>query len=296
MNSPLKFTVLEAHHGKRLDQAIAAHLPEVSRTRAKVALSDGGVFVDRKRTKVAGRLVRTGQQIEVHLANAIVRKEIDTAAPEIPVVKMTDDFIVVDKPSGLFSAPTPESDANDLLHFLKKSLQETGESTAELFLVHRLDRPTSGLMVLARNKKAAAYLSEQVAEHSMTRRYQAVLVGSLAETVVQTSSIDGKDAETTFTPLEQRGPATWVSARLGTGRTHQVRLHAEALSAPVAGDSKYGRSLQRALATRPPRLALHACELTFRDPATQKVLQFVSPWPQDLAEWWANLPHSSTSL
>src|SRR5690606_26169474 len=148
--------------GKRLDQAIAAHLPEVSRTRAKVALNDGGVFVDRKRTKVAGRLVRTGQQIEVNLAGAVARKEIDTAAPEIPVVKMTNDFIVVDKPSGLFSAPTPESDANDLLHFLKKTLEEMKESNTEIFLVHRLDRPTSGLMVLARNKKAAAYLSEQV--------------------------------------------------------------------------------------------------------------------------------------
>jgi 23S rRNA pseudouridine1911/1915/1917 synthase len=240
--------------------------------------------------------VRTGQQIEVNLASALARKEIDTAAPEIPIVKMTSDFIVVDKPSGLFSAPTPESDANDLLHFLKKTLEQTKESNTELFLVHRLDRPTSGLMVLARNKKAAAYLSEQVAEHSMTRRYQAVLVGSLPETVVQTSLIDGKEAETTFTPLETRGPATWVSARLGTGRTHQVRIHADALSAPVAGDSKYGRSLQRALTTRPPRLALHACELTFRDPATQNVLQLASPWPRDLAEWWGILPDSSTSV
>lgn len=294
MSARLSFTVLEIHSGKRLDQAIAAGLPEVSRTRAKVAIGDGGVFIDRKRVKVAGRLVRTGQKIEVNLTSPLAQKELQGPAPVISIIAQSEDYIVVDKASGLFSAPTPESDSNDLLYFLAKQLETAGH-TKDLFLVHRLDRPTSGLMVLARHKKAAAYLSEQVADHSMTRRYQAVLVGALPKTTVAQMPLEGKTAETAFTPLEQRGPATWVSARLTTGRTHQVRLHAEALEAPVAGDSKYGRRLQRALSLRPPRLALHACELTFRDPKSGKVLQFSSPWPEDLAEWWGKLPNASTS-
>lgn len=276
--------------GLRLDQVIAARAPGVSRTLAKRTLALGGVFLDRKRVKVAGRIVHAGQTVEVNLIESDGTRIDKIVRVEIPIVSLTDDYIVVDKPSGVLSAPTPETDQNDLLAFLTHRLQEDVPTAATLHLVHRLDRPTSGLMVVARTREAARSLSEQVSERAMNRTYRAILAGRLSGETRVEEPIDDKASTTIFRADESKSSATLVTATLLTGRTHQVRIHATHLRAPVAGDSKYGRPLQRSLPVRPPRLALHACELSFTDPKTNKVVRFESPLPGELARWFSALP------
>lgn len=285
-----RFSVTKEDDGLRLDQAIAKNVASVSRTLAKKLLTEGGVFVDKKRTKVAGRIVREGQRIDVHVSQLATSPQPEVAPLEIPIVELTESYVVIDKPSGVFSAPTPESDRNDAMAFVARILKQRGASDTGIFLVHRLDRPTSGLMIFARTKAAAASLSEQLAEKSAGRHYEALLVGRLEGETTVTAPLEGKTAQTHFVPRVQRGGVTWVEATLETGRTHQVRLHAEHLGAPVAGDSKYGRREQRALASRPPRMALHASRLTFRDPETGLERAFSSPLPDDLVIWFNSLP------
>lgn len=281
------FQVRAEHDGLRLDQAISAHLPEVSRTLARKVLREGGVFVDKKRVKIAARTVRPGQRVEIYVSLAARVPQTQSAEVELPIVRETDDYVVVDKPSGMFSAPTPATDQRDVLAYLTRQSQTPN---GELFLVHRLDRPTSGLMVVAKSKSAAAHLSKQVASRTMKRRYEAFLFGSMESATTAAGSIEGKEAQTDFAPLASRGPLVWVSAELKTGRTHQVRIHAEELGAPICGDSKYGRSTLRRLAFRPPRLCLHAAELRFLDPTTNELVRLESPLPPDLLDFWERLP------
>jgi len=289
-----KFTVPQALDGLRLDQCLAHEIPELSRGKAKKVLAVGGVFLNKKRVKVAGRLVREGQKIEVHtLDERALPNQESAPRPVIPIVSQTDNYIVVDKPSGLFSAPTPETDQNDLVHFLEEDLHASGALSAgkHLHLIHRLDRPTSGLMVLAMQKTAAAALSKQVAEHTMDRVYWALLAGEVHEATSVNLPIAQRQATTHFEPIEVNNGISLVEARLETGRTHQVRIHAESLGAPVAGDSKYGRRILRGLSTRPPRLALHARALSFVDPAAKKKVEFQSDFPEELRSWAENSSH-----
>ncbi len=269
--------------GLRLDQAISQSCPDLSRGRARKLIARGSVFLAEQRVKVASRTVRAGQELVVY-PDEITAFE-PAGSPQAPAVRVVDEgpgYVIVDKPSGMMSAPTPETDQNDLLSFLEPT-------HGKLLLVHRLDRPTSGLMILARHGAAAARLAAQLEDRSLTRRYRAVLCGVLdADRTTCRAPIGGKDAVTNFSLLARAPHASLVLAQLETGRTHQIRIHAATLDAPVAGDSKYGRQLQRRCA-RAPRLALHAEELTFRDPDTGRSVSHTSPFPQELEAYFQSL-------
>jgi 23S rRNA pseudouridine1911/1915/1917 synthase len=273
-----------ARAGFRLDQAIAAELPQVSRTLAKKVLGEGGVFVDRKRVKIAGRLVQEGQTVEVNVAGELLQERPPLPELELFVVSESSTFFVVDKPSGMLSAPSPETDQHDVLAHLAK------RSPSGVFLVHRLDRPTSGLMVVAKSAKSAAHLSEQVATHAMKRSYEALIFGSLEKQETVSSAIDEKEAITHFSPLQKYGDVSHVRADLETGRTHQVRIHATHRGTPILGDSKYGRALTRKVSPRAPRLALHARRLVFQDPENDQMVEFESEFPEDLRAYLKLLP------
>lgn len=301
-----RFVARPEDQGLRLDQVLAANVPGLSRRQARVLLDLGGVFVDGARVKVAGRAVRAGQQIVAHLGGALQRatKEVGEAArardeaalPAYRVVYQDDDLCVVDKPAGLVTAPTPESDRNNLADLLRRALG------GEIFVVHRLDLETSGLLVLARTPEANRALSERMRVHAVDRQYLAALRGALpdgaeGERTVD-EPIDGRRAVTHFTAIE-RIPVgamslTLTRCRLETGRTHQIRIHARHLGHPVLGDRRYGEPTSigvgrdSALAgpsIDPPRLALHATRLGFPHPRTGEALSFDSPWPDDLAAW-----------
>ncbi|HSC89142.1 MAG TPA: RluA family pseudouridine synthase [Polyangiaceae bacterium] len=271
--------------GLRLDQVLAAHVPGLSRTRARAALAEGGVFVDGHRTKVASRAVKPDQDVRVHLAARL--RVVDGGAVEstipIPTLHEDEEVMVVEKPAGMFSAPTPESDRNNLLALLER------RHGSPLHLVHRLDRPTSGLMVFAKNKANAAALGHQLQIHDITRTYLAIVRGPLEREAQEVDlALDERPARTRFTRLAVAGDATLVRAELYTGRTHQVRRHAEFLGHPILGDSKYGRPALRGFSPRPPRMCLHAETLAFTT-ASGRELSFRSPLPDSLDAYWREL-------
>jgi len=273
-----QFTVLADDEGLRLDQVVPKHLPGLSRRKARAVIDTGGVFVDNTRVKVAGRPVRAGQIIEVNVGGAVER----TAPPLAPTLIHVDDHvIVVVKPAGLVTAPTPESDRGDLL-------DQLGRTHGEVFLVHRLDLPTSGLLVFARTRAANNRLGDAFKVHDIDREYRAVVIGAPTTQTVD-RPIGGKRAVTHVTVLEPLAGATLVAARLETGRTHQIRLHLAGLGTPVAGDTQHGGEASRTFVPRAPRLALHAALLGFTHPATGERVRFTAPVPPELEAWIARL-------
>jgi len=194
---------------------------------------------------------------------------------------------VVDKPAGLLTAPTPESDRNNLASLLARR----ADPRQPVFVVHRIDLETSGLLVFARTADANRTLSEVFRRHDLAREYLAVVAGAVADDLsVVDRPVGGRRAVTHLQLAERLGTrATMVRARLETGRTHQIRLHLRAEGHPVLGDRKYGASPDLGA----PRMALHATRLAFAHPRTGAALDFTSPWPADLAPWLESLRRSS---
>jgi 23S rRNA pseudouridine1911/1915/1917 synthase len=282
--------VLPEDQGRRLDQVLAARVPGLSRRRARAAIDLGGVFVDGARTKVAGRALRAGQVVVAHLGGALERasKEVgaearardEAALPPFRIVHQDADLVVVDKPSGLLTAPTPESDRSNLASALSRALGRP------VSVVHRLDLETSGLLVLALDADANRALAERFREHDVERVFLAALRGVVPwEARTVDLPIGGRRAVTHFSVEERLAGATLVRCRLETGRTHQIRLHAQHLGHPVLGDRRYGE----ATAADPPRMALHASVLGIRHPRTGEALRFESSLPEELALWLAGL-------
>lgn len=302
MSTKTTFEVAADEEGLRLDQVIPRHVAGLSRRKARAVIDLGGVFVDKTRVKVAGRLVRPGQTIEVNVGGALERAgraagagaRASEAAPEPRIVFSDDHIIVVDKPAGLVTAPTPESDRGDLLDLL-------GRQFGDVFLVHRLDMPTSGLLVFARTREANKILGDAFKAHAIEREYRAVAVGEVAAQTID-REIDKRRAVTHVEPVEtfirrERGVAiepaaihaTLLRVQLETGRTHQIRIHLAGLGHPVCGDRTHGGEVERAFLPRPPRLALHARVLGFIHPATGERVRWERELPDDLSAWIARL-------
>jgi 23S rRNA pseudouridine1911/1915/1917 synthase len=204
----------------------------------------------------------------------------------IPIVRRNellriDHVIVADKPAGLVTAPTPESDRGDLL-------DQLAQRYGEVYLVHRLDLPTSGLLVFARTRDANKQLGDAFARHDVDRQYRAVAIGAVTKQTVD-RPIQGKRAVTHLDVVEPLAGATLVAVRLETGRTHQIRIHLAGLGTPVAGDHQHGGEASRTFTPRAPRLALHAAMLGFTHPATGERKRFERDMPAELATWIARL-------
>lgn len=284
-----RFVVTAEDTALRLDQLLAKYVAGLSRRKARVALDIGGVFVDNTRVKVAGRMLRPGQVVEVTLGAVLERASgnVGDAArardvADLPVhelVHVDDDVIVVYKPAGLVTAPTPESDRGNLFDNLRRS------DLGRIFLVHRIDLPTSGLLVFARNEHANKVLGAAFVAHDIEREYRAVAVGDLAEPFTIDRPIEGRRAVTHLSIVERLGTATLLSAKLETGRTHQIRLHLAGAGNPVVGDHQHGGEKSRTFLPRAPRLLLHAAVLGFAHPRTGAPMRFERPLPADFAGW-----------
>jgi 23S rRNA pseudouridine1911/1915/1917 synthase len=293
----VKFVVRPEDAGLRLDQVLAANITGLSRRKARVLIDLGGVFIDGARVKIAGKSPRPGQTILANIGGALERatKEVGAKArsrdeanlPQYKIVFEDDDCLIVDKPSGLLTAPTPESDRGNLLDLLQRASRQT------VFLIHRLDLETSGLVVFAKTEEANRILAERMREHDFERQYLAVLHGEVSwdERTVD-HPVAGKKAISHF-HVEERFAcnATLVSVRLETGRTHQIRLHGQHVGHSVLGDRKYGVSTD----LLPPRLALHATKLGFVHPRTGAPMSWESPLPEDLNRWLERLRATPTA-
>jgi 23S rRNA pseudouridine1911/1915/1917 synthase len=215
------------------------------------------------------------------------------AEPSLRVVHLDDHLAVVEKPAGLVVHPAPSHQDPTLVDELAEILGGGGDPERP-GIVHRLDKDTSGLLVVARDDETHAALQEAVREREVERVYLALAGGRLAS---RTGTIDApigrasrqrhrmavsgaasRQARTHFQVLELLPRETYLEARLETGRTHQIRAHFAAIGHPLTGDSTYGGAQRYAL----PRQFLHAHRLAFRHPRTGEQLSFISPLPADL--------------
>jgi 23S rRNA pseudouridine1911/1915/1917 synthase len=213
-------------------------------------------------------------------------------APEAAIVHLDDDLIVLDKPPGLVVHPAPSHKGTTLVEQLGE-LAAGGEGERP-GIVHRLDRDTSGLMVVARNQAAHEALSAAIRRREVLREYLALVEGELESrsgtidaplgrhrrrrTRMAVRGAASRQARTHFELIERAGPDSLVRARLETGRTHQVRVHFAAIGHPVAGDPEYGHRGRHGLT----RQFLHAARLSFRHPSSGEQLEFSSELPDDL--------------
>jgi 23S rRNA pseudouridine1911/1915/1917 synthase len=298
--------------GWRLDRALAAALPQFSRERLKTLVQAGGL------TGPAGPLWDPALKVkggETLVLSVPAPRAAESPAQDIPldIVHEDDHLLVVDKPAGLVVHPAAGNLdgtlVNALLHHCAGRLSGIG-GVARPGIVHRIDKDTSGLMVVAKTDKAHEGLAAQFAAHNLERRYQAVvaglpvppaarIAGNLARSSTNRQKMAivpdgrGKHAVTHFRTLEALDGAALVECRLETGRTHQIRVHMASIGHGLLGDPAYGRT-PGGLAPVLKRLgfarqALHAATLGFRHPVTQENLVFGSPLPSDMTALIAEL-------
>jgi 23S rRNA pseudouridine1911/1915/1917 synthase len=277
-----------ADAGERLDRFIAGR-GGVSRGLARRALESGGVFVDGRRCKVSSRGLHPGQTVVVNLEEA--GRVATPAAPlEASRVLFADaDLVVVDKPAGVPAQPTLTTDRGTLPDLVATA---TG---GPVTIVHRLDRETSGVTVLARTREAAAALSAAFRDGVPAKTYLALCArapeppdGRVAAPLgkdprrpgARCVRADGEPAATAYATLRTAPRAALVEARPETGRTHQIRVHLAHLGAPLLGDARYGGPRQ--VGELPiARVLLHALRLELPHPTTGAPLRFEAPVPDD---------------
>lgn len=281
--------------GERLDSYLAGQVPDVSRSLAATLVRDGLVRVNGHTSRPSYRVAR-GDDIEIQ----IVHPPALSAEPEeIPlrVVYEDADLAVVDKPPGMVVHPAPGHADGTLANALAARFPLTrgvGEEQRP-GIVHRLDRDTSGLMVVALTPAAHRDLQNQIAAREASRRYLALVSGHMPagegtiEAPIGRDTRDRKrmavhgaaarEARTSYRVLERLPGFDLVEATLHTGRTHQIRVHFAAVGHPVVGDSTYGGSNLQGL----NRQFLHAYQLSVRSPSSGSTLSFESPLPADLA-------------
>ena len=297
----------DAHKGWRLDRALAAAVPTLSRERLKALIRSGAVEIQGSALRDPALKVRGGESLRVEVPEALPAHN---EPQDIPLVVVFEDehLLVVDKPAGLVVHPAAGNLdgtlVNALLHHCAGNLSGIG-GVARPGIVHRIDKDTSGLLVVAKTDVAHEGLAKQFAAHSIERRYLAI-VGGLPK--VDQGTIDaplarsstnrkkiaivgahrGKRAVTRWRRVEVLKDAALIECRLETGRTHQVRVHLASIGHPLLGDPVYGRTggihgkMLKELGFQ--RQALHAAQLGFTHPVTKNRLSFSSAMPPDMQE------------
>ena len=301
----LTFVVDEEDAGKRLDVYVAARIPDWSRARIKRVIEAGDVLIEGRLVKPAHRL-RAGERIEVELPEV---RPIDLRPENIPldIVYEDESLIVINKPAGLVVHPGAGVRTGTLANALAYHFHKLSERGGPLRpgIVHRLDRETSGLIVVAKNETAHEGLAEQFHSREVFKSYVALVHGHVAEDsgridqpigrhpVHRTRMAvarDGRPALTIFRVRQRFKKFTLLDVVIKTGRTHQIRVHLAWLKHPVVGDTEYGQGRDRtisdlrarALIAGLRRQFLHAERLGFRHPRTGEWMEFLAPLPPEL--------------
>jgi 23S rRNA pseudouridine1911/1915/1917 synthase len=319
-----RLTVPEEANGQRLDLFLTQQLSEVSRSRVQLLLQQGSVLIDGKLAK-ASRKLRSGENISVLGDPQPPPLRAMAEAIPLEIVYEDNDLAVVNKPAGMMvhagSGATEDArNRGTLVNALLHHLQDLSSTSGPLRpgIVHRLDKQTSGLIVVAKNDATHARLSSMFARRQVRKLYIALVQGELTQergtvnasisrdsirrTRMTTRREGGRTAVSHWQVLRRihgpYGSFTLVSVRIETGRTHQIRVHMASLGHPVVGDTLYGAptaiAALGAAASRLPRLVLprnflHAAELEFAHPASGERLSLVSNLPADLKQFMAQL-------
>lgn len=278
---------------KRIDAFIADNT-DITRSRATSLLADGNVTVNGQ-VKGKSYKVKTGDQIVINVPDPV---ELDAKPQDIPldIVYEDDDLLVVNKPKGMVVHPAAGNLdgtlVNALLFHCKGRLSGIN-GVMRPGIVHRIDKDTSGLLIVAKNDAAHAHLAEQIKEHSFTREYEAVVYGNVKadngsisapigrhpvkRKQMAVTAQNSKNAVTHYTVLKRFGDFTHVRLRLETGRTHQIRVHMSYIGHAVAGDEVYGpKNVIKSLGGQ----CLHAKKIGFIHPRTNQYMEFDSELPQ----------------
>ncbi len=319
----LRIDVDKGQSQERIDTFLTNHIQNISRNRVQQAARNGNVLVN-------GKVVKQNYKVKPCDVISVVfthpPRETDIKPQEIPldIVYEDDDVIVINKQAGLVVHPGHGNFEGTLLHGLAYHFQQTGQHIENGFgyLVHRIDKDTTGLMIVAKNENAQAILARQFFEHTIHRRYYALVWGDFDENdgtiignigrstsdrrkmTVYPNGDYGKEAITHWHVVERFGYVTLNEYRLETGRTHQIRAHSRYIGHPLFNDAMYGGDVILKGTTFSkyrqfidncfklmPRHALHAKELGFVHPTTHKEMMFVSELPADICavlDKWRN--------
>lgn len=297
MEEKRRFEV-EEPGGLRIDRYLSEQLPEISRSYLQKVIKDGGVLVSDSPIK-ANYKVNIGDVIELLLPPA-VEPEIQPEDLPLSILYEDSDVIFVNKPKGMVVHPsaghTSGTLVNGLLYHCQGELSGIN-GVMRPGIVHRIDKDTTGVLVVCKNDWAHNQVAEQLKEHSITRRYRAIVWGNLKEDVgtvdapigrhpvdrkrMAVVSKGGKHAVTHYRVLERFERFTYIECELETGRTHQIRVHMASIGHPLLGDEVYGRG-------RSPYplqgQVLHAMVLGIRHPSTNEYLEVQAPLPEYFLE------------
>jgi len=306
--TPLRLTVTAEFVGQRLDRFLTSFPEIISRSFAQDLIEKKLVLVDAKEAR-ASLALKLNQEVEVHLPEVPETTELVPYDFPLDIVFEDADLIVVNKPSGLVIHPAAghEQDTlvNALLHHTKDLSMKNEQRPG---IIHRIDKETSGLLVIAKNDLAHEKLAQQFKNKTTHRIYYAVVMGALPKnrgalksylarhpsdrkryasvrdghkiiTTFDENFDAGKWAVTHFEKIAQSSGLSYVKLKLETGRTHQIRIHMSEFGHPLVGDVQYGYSLQRAKNEGLNRFFLHAAELGFVHPTTNQEVLFKVEWP-----------------
>ncbi len=296
----LQLTIPASAAPRRLDAALAALLPQYSRSRLQAWLKQGAITVDGS-ARAASSKVSGGEQVQVQVQLEARQLAWRAETMALPIVHEDAALLVLNKPPGLVVHPGHGNWSGTLLNALLAH-SPMAQSLPRAGIVHRLDKQTSGLMVVAKTLPAYTSLVRQLQARSVTRRYLAVVEGAApaqgrvdapigrhpTQRTKMAVNERGRTALTEFRLLERLGRYSLLDLKLHTGRTHQIRVHMQALGFPLVGDPVYGarrRATAAGAAAAFPRQALHAAELSLQhpDPEGAVTLSWTAPLPADIA-------------
>lgn len=286
----------------RLDKVVSTIKDEFSRSKIQEYIDNGLILVNNKPSKASYKL-RNGDEI---IINDIPKQISDLKGEEIPleIVYEDDDLIVINKPKGLVVHPGAGNDSHTLANALKFYSDSLSTLNGDFRpgIVHRLDKDTAGLLIVAKNDEAHAFLASQLSDHTLGRNYYALVLGVISENEgkiiapigrdeknrqkMAVNLRNGKHAETYFKVLKRFSNATLVDCALKTGRTHQIRVHMNYIGHPVIGDPIYGKGNKKMY---DDGQLLFAYKIHFIHPRTKKEMEFSVPFPEYFSKILADL-------
>lgn len=288
------YSLVADKSGFRLDKFVGDRCPELSRTHAQRLISDGDITVNDRPAKASLRL-NAGDVVRINIPPAPPSPLSPEAIP-LNIIYEDDDLLVVDKPAGMIVHPAPGHPGHTLVNAILSHFPHLADISDSLRpgIVHRLDKDTSGLVLVAKNRTAQANLAEQFQGRSIQKAYLTLVKGRLApESGIIEADIGrdprnrqrmavvsrGREARTEYQVIKYLDDFTLLEVMPETGRTHQIRVHLAAIGYPVVGDATYG--------VKSPYLSrqfLHACRLGFKLPSTGEYMEFESKLPPDLKQ------------
>lgn len=292
-----RIETISDEQGLRIDVLLAKRFPELSRSHLQKLIADDLVTVN-------GKLIKANYKVQAEDSIRIIfpeAKPVEIAAEAIPldILHEDADIIVINKSRGMVVHPAAGNYAGTLVNALLEHCQDLSGINGEIRpgIVHRLDKDTSGVMVAAKNDRAHIALAEQIKNRTASRKYVAIVHGTIAEEQgiinapigrhpsdrkkMAVTFSNSKEAITRFRVMERFINYTLVECKLQTGRTHQIRVHMQYIGHPVVGDPKYGPEKKRFAISGQ---ALHSAELSLKHPISGEELLFTAPVPPDMAD------------